>query len=59
MEVDPLRSGYLGNLSKVGSVVGYLSVIVQGQFFLHFFILIGVMFRFMPSKILHFWVFQL
>ena len=32
-QVDQLRSGYLGNLSKVGSVVGYLSVIVQCQFF--------------------------
>ena len=30
-QVDQLRSGYFGNLSKVGSVVGYLSVIVQCQ----------------------------
>ena len=33
-QVDQLRSGYFGNLNKVGSVVGYLSVIVQRQFLL-------------------------
>ena len=32
-QVDQLRSGYFGNLNKVGSVVDYLSVIVQRQFF--------------------------
>ena len=43
-QVDQLRSGYFGNLSKVGSVVGFLSVIVQCQFLLHICILVGVMF---------------
>ena len=32
-QVDQLRSDYFGNLSKVGSVVDYLLVIVQCQFF--------------------------
>ena len=58
-QADQLRSGYFGNLSKVGSVVGYLSVIVQCQFLLHICILVGVMFRFLPGKILYSWVFQL
>ena len=59
-QVDQLRSGYFGNLkNKVGSVVGYLSVIVQRQFLLHIFILVGVMFRFLQGKILYFWLFQL
>ena len=46
-------------LFKVGSVVGYLSVIVQRQFLLHICILVGVMFHFLQGKILYFWVFQL
>ena len=58
-QVDQLRSGYFGNLSKVESVVSYLSVIVQCQFLLHIYILVGVMFRFLQGKVLHFWVFQL
>ena len=58
-QVDKLRSGYFGNLNKVGSVVGYLSVIVQRQFLLHICILVRVMFRFLQGKILCFWVFQL
>ena len=58
-QVDQLRSGSLGNLSKVGSVVGYLSVIVQCQFLLHICIQVGVMFRLLQGKILFFWVFQL
>ena len=58
-QVDQLRSGYFGNLSKVGSVVGYLSVIVQCQFLLHICILVGMMFRCLQGKILYFWVFQL
>ena len=58
-QVDQLRSGYFGNLSKVGSVVGYLSVIVKCQFLLHICILVGVMFCFLQGKILYFWVFQL
>ena len=58
-QVDQLRSGYFGNLNKVGSVVGYLSVIVQRQCLLHICILVGVMFRFLQGKILYFWVFQL
>ena len=49
-QADQLRSGYFGNLSKVGSVVGYLSVIVQCQFLLHICILVGVMFRFLQVK---------
>ena len=53
-QVDQLRSGYFGNLSKVGSVVGYLSVIVQCQFLLHICILVWVMFRFLPGQILYF-----
>ena len=32
-QVDQLRSGYFDNLNKVESVVDYLSVIVQRQFF--------------------------
>ena len=40
-----LRSDYFGNLSKVGSVVDYLFVIVECQFLLHICILVGVMFR--------------
>ena len=58
-QVDQLRSGYFGNLNKVGSVVDYLSVIVQRQFLLHICILVGVMFRFLQGKFLYFWVFQL
>ena len=58
-QVDQLRSGYFGNLSKVGSVVGYLSVIVQCQFLLHVCILVGVIFRFLQGKVLYSWVFQL
>ena len=58
-QVDQLRSGYFGNLNKVGSVVDCLSVIVQRQFLLHIFILVGVMFRFLQGRILYFWVFQL
>ena len=58
-QVDQLHSGYFGNLNKGGSVVGYLSVIVQRQFLLHICILVEVMFRFLQGKILYFWVFQL
>ena len=58
-QVDQLRSDYFGNLSKVGSVVGYLFVIVQCQFLLHICILVGVMFRLLQGKVLYFWVFQL
>ena len=50
-QVDQLRSDYFGNLSKVGSVVGYLFVIVQCQFLLHICILVGVMFRLLQGKI--------
>ena len=57
-QLDQLRSDYFGNLSKVGNYVGYLFVIVQSQFLLHIFILVGVMFRLLQGKILYFWVFQ-
>ena len=53
-QVDQLRSGYFGNLNKVGSVVDCLSVIVQRQFLLHICILVGVMFRFLQGRILYF-----
>ena len=58
-QVDQLRSGYFGNLSKVGSVGDYLFVIVQCQFLLLICILVGVMFRLLQGKILYFSVFQL
>ena len=50
-QVDLLRSGYFGNLNKVGSVVDYLSVIVKRQFLLHICILVGVMFRLLRDRI--------
>ena len=50
-QVDQLRSGYFGNLNKVGSVVDYLSVIVKRQFLLHICILVGVMFRLLRDRI--------
>ena len=53
-QVDQLRSGYFGNLSKVGSVGDYLFVIVQCEFLLHICILVGVMFRVLQGKILYF-----
>ena len=52
-QVDQLRSGYFGNLNKVGNVVDYLFVIVQRQFLLHICILVGVMFRFLSVAIVH------
>ena len=57
-QVDQLRSGYFGNLSKVGSVGDYLFVIVQCQFLLHIFILVGVMFRLLQGKFYIFWYFN-
>ena len=57
--VDQLRSDYFDNLSKVGNVVGYLSVIDQYQFLLHICILVGVIFRLLQGKILYFLVFRL
>ena len=49
--VSQLRSDYSGNLSRVGNVVGYLSVIDQYQFLLRICILIGVMFHLLRDKI--------
>ena len=43
--VNKLRSDCFGNLSKVGKVVDYLSVIDQCQFLLHICILVGMMFH--------------
>ena len=57
--VDQLRNDYFGNLSKAGSVVGYLFVIGQCPFLLHICVLFGVMFRLLQGKILYFLVFQL
>ena len=49
--VNQLRSDYSGNLSRVGNVVDYLSVIDQYQFLLHICILVWVMFNLLRDKI--------
>ena len=50
-QVNQLQSDYFGNLTKVGNVVDYLSVIDQCQFLMHICILIGVMFHLLRDKI--------
>ena len=49
--VNQLRGDYFGNLSQVGNVVDYLSVIDQCQFLMHTYILVGVMFHLLRDKI--------